>query len=91
MQGLNGADEQLEQWIMIEHYRLHCAEPWPDSDYKEALLAAIHSALNALEAASAVSVEQRRCMLCASRRAPAEVLVLPSRSQSPFASTRLAA
>ena len=75
----------------MEHYRLHCTERWPDSDYKEAVLAAIHSKLKTLEAVSAVPVEQRRCMLCASRQAPAEVLELPSRSQSPIASTRLAA
>ena len=73
-------DEQLEQWIKMEHYRLHCAERWPDSDYKEAVLAAIRSTLNTLEAASLAPV-----------RAPALVLELPARSQSPAAITRLAA
>ena len=42
-------NEQLEQWIKIEHYRLHCAERWPDSNYKEAVLGAIRSTLNTLE------------------------------------------
>jgi len=91
MQRLNGADEHLEQWIKMEHYRLHCAEQWPDGDHKEAVLAAIRSALNTLEAASLARVEQPRCMVCASLRAPALVVELPSRSQRPAAITRLAA
>ena len=80
MQRFKRTDEQLEQWIKTEHYRLHCAERWPDSDYKEAVLAAIRSTLNTLEAASLAPV-----------RAPALVLELPARSQSPAAITRLAA
>jgi hypothetical protein len=84
-------DKRIEQWINVEHYRLDCAERWPDSDYKQAVLAAIHSALKTLEAGSAAPVEQCRCMLGAPRHAPADVLELPSRSQSPIASTRLAA
>jgi hypothetical protein len=78
MQWLRREDKQLEQWIKVEHYRLHCAERWPENDYKEAVLAAIHSTLNTLEAASAELVEQ-------------PVLELPSRSQCPTAITRLAA
>jgi hypothetical protein len=31
---------------------------WPESDYKEAVLAAIHSTLKALEAKSSAPVEQ---------------------------------
>ena len=91
MQRLKRADKHLEQWIKVEHYRLHCTEGWPESDYKEAVLAAIRSTLNTLEAASLAPVEQPRCMVCASLRAPALVLELPSRSQSPAAITRLAA
>ena len=83
-------DEELEQWITMEHYRLLCAERRPDSDYKEAVLAAIRSTLNTLEAASLAPVEQP-CIVCASLRAPALVLELPSRSQSPAAIMRLAA
>ena len=91
MRRFTRTDEQLEQWIKMEHYRLHYAERWPDSDYKEAVLAAIRSTLNTLEAASLAPVERPRCMVCASLRAPALVLELPSRSQSPAAITRLAA
>ena len=92
VQPLKREDKHIEQWINVEHYRLDYTERWPDSDYEESVLAPIHSALNTLEAASSARGEQRRCMLCASRQAPAKVLVeLPSRSQSPIASTRLAA
>jgi hypothetical protein len=91
VQPLRSEDKHIEQWISVEHYRLDCAEGWPDSDYKKAVLAAIHSTLKTLEMAPAAPVEQRRCMLCASGPAPAEVLELPSRSQRPAAITRLAA
>jgi hypothetical protein len=70
-------------------YRLDCTERWPDRDYKKAVLAAVHSALNTLDAASVSPVAQHRCMLCASRQARAEVLELPSRSQGAIASTPL--
>jgi hypothetical protein len=91
MQRLKRADKHLEQWIEVEHYRLHCAERWPESDYKEAVLAAIHSTLKSLEATFLAPVEQPRCMVCASLQAPAVVRELPSRSQGPTAITRLAA
>jgi hypothetical protein len=91
MQRLKRADKRREQWIKVEHHRVHCAERWPKSDYKEAVLAAIHSTLKTLEATSLAPVEQPRCVVCASLRAPALVLELPSRSQSPAAVTRLAA
>jgi len=92
MQRHNRIDEQLGQWIKMEHYRLHSAERWSGSDYKDAVLAAIHSTLNTLEAASLAAVEHPRCMVCASRQATAVVVLeLPSRSQSPAAITQLAA
>ena len=91
MQWLRREDKHLEQWIKVEHYRLHSAERWPESDYKEAVLAAIHSTLKTLEAASLAPVEQPRCMVCASLQTHAVALKLPSRSQSPTAITRLAA
>jgi hypothetical protein len=91
MRRFTPTDEPLEQWTKMGHYRLHCAERWPDSDYKEAVLAAIRSTLNTLEAASMAPVEERRCMICASLRTPVLVLELPSRPQSPAAIMRLAA
>jgi hypothetical protein len=91
VQPLSREDKHIEQWIKIEHYRLHCAEEWPDSGYKEAVLASIHSTLRTLEATSLAAVEQPRCMLCASRKGAAGVVELPSKAQSPIANTRLAA
>ena len=91
MRRFRRTDEELEQWKKMEHYRLHCAERWPDSDYKEAVLVAIRSTLNTLEAAFLAPTEQPRCMVCASLQVPAVVLEFPSRSQSPAAITRLAA
>jgi len=91
VQPLKQEYKRIEQWIKMEHYRLHCAERWPDSDYEEAVFAAIHSTLKTLEAASLAAVEQPRCMVCASRQALAGVLELSSRRPSPTASTRLAA
>ena len=91
MQRFGRRDEQVEQWIKMEHYRLHCAERWSDSNYKDAVLAAVHSALKTLEAASLGPVEHPRCMVCASVQAPAVVLELSRRSQTPAPITRLAA
>ena len=91
MQRLKQADRHVEQWIKVEYYRLDCAESWPESDYKEAVLAAIHSILRSLEATSSAPVEQLHCMVRTSLQAPAVVLELPSRSQRHTAITRLAA
>src|SRR5579862_1488827 len=91
IQPFGRTDQQLEQWIKMEHYRLHCAERWPDSAYKEAVLSAIRSALSTLEAASSAPDEQSHCMVCASAQTSAVVLQLPSRSQATTAITRLAA
>ena len=91
MQRLKRADKHLEQWIEVERYRLHCTERWPESDYKEAVLAAILSTLKTLEATSLASAAQPRCMVCASLQSPSVVLELPPRLQSPTPITRLAA
>jgi hypothetical protein len=61
MHRLKRADKHLEQWINVEHYRLHCSERWPESDYKEAVLAAIHSTLKTLEAISLVNSSAAVC------------------------------
>jgi len=88
MQRLN-RDEQLEQWIKMEHYRLHCVERWSNSGYNKAVIAAIRSTLNKLEAASSTPAERSRSLVGSSRQAL--LLELPSRSQSPAAISRSAA
>ena len=32
-----------DQWLAMEHYRLHTVEEWPDSPHKAGELAAIQS------------------------------------------------
>jgi len=74
-----GGVESLRQWVKTEHYRLHCAEEWPDSPYKEAVLAAARSALERLEVAVTDSFDLPACSVCAARRTPAaKVLMFPS-------------
>ena len=73
-------DESLLQWVKTEHYRLHCAEGWPDSSYKEAVLAAIRSVLERLEKAGIEPSDSLACTVCATRRNKAsKVLAFPSR------------
>jgi hypothetical protein len=91
MQQSRPAEKHFDQWIKVEHYRLHCAEQWPESDYKAAVLAGIRSTLKTLGATSPASIEQPRSMVCASLHAPAVVQELPVRSHGPAAITRLAA
>ena len=79
MQSMNRANETVEQFWRQEHYRLHCAENWPDSPYKAAVLAAVHSTLERLEATSTEPFDRPSCMVCASRRPSAPVIEFPSR------------
>ena len=64
--GWSGTDS-LRQSVKIEHYRLHCVEGWPDSPYKEAVLAASRSVLQSLEA-DIEPLDSLVCMVCAARR-----------------------
>ena len=75
-------NESLRQWVKTEHYRLHCVEGWPDSPYKVAVLAAIRSVLERLEAAAIEPFDSLVCMVCATRRNQARnVLMFPSRPE----------
>ena len=74
------------QWVTMEHYRLHCVEGWPDSPHKQAVIAAIHSTLDSLRAASPASLQEPGCRICASR-----VLEFGGRSHDSTAWTQLAA
>lgn len=40
--------KMYEQWLQFEHYRLHTAQRWPESPYKQATLAAIYSTIESL-------------------------------------------
>jgi len=70
------ANDNLGQLLMVEHYRLHCVEGWPDSPHKQVVLAGICSALERLQSASPACLPM--CMVCASRRREATILQFPS-------------
>ena len=74
-------NESLKQSVRLEHYRLHFAETWPDSPYKDVVLAAIRHKLERFEAASSAPSERPICMVCASRNAKSAVLHFPSGPQ----------
>lgn len=76
-------DASLRQWVKTEHYRLHCVEGWPDSPYKEAVLAASRSVLERLEVAAIEPLDSLVCMVCAARRNQAsKLLMFPSRPKA---------
>jgi hypothetical protein len=57
----------LNQWIAIEHYRLHAVEQWQDTEYKRTALAAIRSTLDRLSARGTFHVSFT-CSVCQSRK-----------------------
>ncbi len=54
-----------DQWLAMEHYRLHLIEEWPDGPKKEGALAAIRSSLDSLTRLGAKPVE---CGVCSTHR-----------------------
>ena len=91
MQQFNSGNQQLEQWITMERYRLQCAENWPDSAYKRAVLTAIQTKLQSLTTASLALVEAQQCSVCVARRAKSVLLEFPSRPQTSPSVVRLVA
>jgi len=69
----------MNQWIAVEHYRLHTIEEWPDSPYKEATLAAIHAALTSLASDPRAGAPVAACNICRTRRRVSPVLGFPDR------------
>lgn len=53
-----------EQWLAVEHHRLHAIEEWPDGPRKQAALASIHSKLESLSQGLLPSTE---CTVCQDR------------------------
>jgi hypothetical protein len=54
-----------DQWLAMEHYRLHAVEDWPDSPHKRGELAAIRSSLESLLRSGAHPID---CHTCLSRK-----------------------
>ena len=80
IQIMSCSTNSLGQWISVEHYRFHCVEQWPDSPHRDAVLAAIHSTLQRLEAAA--TDEPAACMVCERRKTLAPVIMFSSRPKS---------
>jgi hypothetical protein len=91
MQDVNQMKETLRKFWRVEHNRLHQAQRWPDSPYKDAVLAAVHSALERLEASALEPFERPACMTCSAGRTLAPVLMFPSRPKESPAGLRPAA
>jgi hypothetical protein len=92
MPSIDPVNESVRQYMKIEHYRLHCAEEWPDSPYKKAVLAAVHSALTRLEATAIEPFEAPACMSCATRtKIVAPLIMFPRQPNSSPAVLRPAA
>ena len=91
MQDVNRTNETLRQFLRVEHNRLHCVEQWPDSPYKEAVLATVHSSLERLEAAAIEPFERPACTICSARRPQAPVIMFPTRPKGSSAGLRPAA
>jgi hypothetical protein len=54
-----------DQWLAMEHYRLHSVEEWPDGPKKEAALAGIRSKLDSLSGDALAS--HIHCAICLDR------------------------
>ena len=61
--------------LAMEHYRLHSVEQWPDSPYKDAVLAAIGANLEKSE-------DDCLCLVCLRRMQRARVLPFPRRMET---------
>ena len=72
-------DKMRLQWLSMEHYRLHIVEEWPDGSYKEATLAAIHSAIERAGQNSRGPIEVPECIICLGRRRNSELSESPQR------------
>ena len=67
-----------QQWVAMEHYRLHMVEEWSDSPYKKATLAGIQSTLASLLREAGVATSQQQCAICMTRKRTSKVLEFPS-------------
>ena len=61
------------EWMAVEHYRIHVIELWPDGPTKEAGLGAARSALESLTR-TMPNGPSFVCTICASRRHAAIVI-----------------
>jgi hypothetical protein len=74
---MNRTNEMVGQWARVEHYRLQCAQSWPDSPYKTAVIGSIRAALEDL---GETSLPLERAVYAPRKKAQARVLMFPSSS-----------
>jgi hypothetical protein len=55
------------QWLAMEHYRLHQVEQWPESRKKCATLAAIRSTMGSLSPETGPLPGHGDCLICLGR------------------------
>jgi len=80
---MDRVNQVLQQFVRVEHYRLHCAEQWADGPHKEAVIASACSKLEHLGAAAIAPAQGPICMVCEARKTRrAHVLMFPSRPSS---------
>jgi hypothetical protein len=61
------------EWLAMEHYRIHVMELWPDGPKKEAGLGAARFALGSL-GRTVPKASSFACTACASRRKPVTMI-----------------
>ena len=77
---MDRVSEALQQFMKVEHHRLHCAEQWAEGPYKDAVLASARSKLERLEASAIAPFQPPLCTVCAARKSRrARVFAFPSR------------
>jgi len=68
------------QWVLMEHYRLHTVEEWPEGPRKRATIAAILATLESLAHQGAQCAP--KCSVCEGRKKSATVLEFPTLSHT---------
>lgn len=63
-----------DQWLAVEHYRLHTVEQWPEGPHKEGALAAIRSSVESLIRSGARPVD---CHICIGHPRRSNVIEMP--------------
>jgi hypothetical protein len=63
-----------EQWLAMEHYRLHTVEEWPDGPHKNGALAAIRASVESLVRSGARPVD---CHVCLGQNRASNVVEMP--------------
>lgn len=63
-----------QQWIAMEHYRMHKIEEWPEGPVKEGALSAVHSALAGLSRDPLFTVD---CQVCLNRKRSCTLVQIP--------------